>query len=313
MSGSDQCQSGLNLGVNLGGLAMKNPVTACSGTYGFGEEYASYVDPARLGAIALKGLTREPRSGNAMPRIAETPSGMLNAIGLQNPGLEEFLSGYLPRLRHLGTKLIANIAGNTLEDYAYVAGALDRAVGIDAIEVNISCPNVKQGGIQFGTVPRMAAEVTKAVRANTGLPVIVKLSPNVTDITEISRAVVAEGADALSLINTLLGMSIDVGTRRPVLANIMGGLSGPAVKPVALRMVWQVSQAVKVPVLGMGGILTAGDALEFILAGATAIAVGTGNFVDPKAPWHILQGIGEYCAEQGVKDINDLVGAAWKN
>ncbi|HWJ03975.1 MAG TPA: dihydroorotate dehydrogenase [Verrucomicrobiae bacterium] len=302
----------LNLGVNLGGLVLRNPITTCSGTYGFGEEYAPYIDPAELGAISLKGLTREPRPGNPMPRIAETPAGMLNAIGLQNPGLEEFVAGYLPKIRKLDTKVIANIAGNTLEDYAYVAGELDRAGGVHAFEVNISCPNVKQGGIQFGTNPMMAAQVTKAVRENTKLPVIVKLSPNVTDITEIARAVVDAGADAVSLINTLLGMAIDLKTRRPVLANKMGGLSGPAVKPVAVRMVYQVSQAVKVPVLGMGGILTTEDALEFILAGATAVAIGTGNFVNPVAPREILQGIVEYCATNGVNDVNDLTGAAWK-
>jgi dihydroorotate dehydrogenase (NAD+) catalytic subunit len=302
----------INLHVNLGGLELKNPVTTCSGTYGFGEEYAPYLEPSKLGGMALKGLTKEARLGNPMPRIVETPSGMLNAIGLQNPGIEEFVSGYLPRLKNIGTKLIANISGNSLEDYAYVTRVLDQAGGIAAIEVNISCPNVKQGGIQFGTLPHMAAQVTKAVRENTKLPVIVKLSPNVTDITEIAKAVVADGADALALINTLLGLAIDVRNRRPVLANVMGGLSGPAVKPVALRMVWQVSQAVKVPVLGMGGILTAEDALEFILAGATAVAVGTGNFVNPAAPLEIIQGISKYCAEQGVKDINELVGAAWK-
>lgn len=304
--------SSVNLGVNLGGIELKNPVTTCSGTYGFGEEYAPYVDPAELGAIALKGLTREPRPGNPMPRIAETPSGMLNAIGLQNPGVEEFIESFLPRVKGLNTKVIANISGNTLEDYAYTAWRLDEAGGLAGIEVNISCPNVKQGGIQFGTNPRMAAEVTKAVRGHTSLPVIVKLSPNVTDITEIARAVVDEGADAVSLINTLLGMAIDSKTRRPVLANVMGGLSGPAVKPVALRMVWQVSQAVGVPVLGMGGILTAQDALEFILAGATAVAVGTGNFVNPKAPLEIVEGIREYCLGCGVSDVQELVGAAWK-
>jgi len=304
--------SELNLGVNLGGLELKNPVTTCSGTYGFGEEYASYVEPSALGAIALKGLTREPRLGNAMPRLVETPSGILNAIGLQNPGIEEFVSSYLPKIRKLNTKVIANISGNTLEDYAYTAWTLDESKGVDAIEVNISCPNVKQGGIQFGTNPSMAAEVTKAVRGHTTLPVIVKLSPNVTDITEIAKAVVAEGADALSLINTLLGMAIDIQTRKPVLANVMGGLSGPAVKPVALRMVWQVSQAVPVPVLGMGGIINAGDALEFMLAGATAIAVGTGNFVNPAVTLEIVEGITRYCQENGVSDVRELIGAAWK-
>jgi len=301
----------VNLKVNLGGIELKNPVTTASGTYGFGEEYASYVDPGELGGIALKCLTREPRPGNPMPRIAETPGGMLNSIGLQNPGIDLFISEYLPKVRKLETKLLANIAGNTVEDYAYVTKVLDEAGGIAGFEINISCPNVKQGGIQFGTNSEMAAQVTKAVRENTKLPVIVKLSPNVADITEIARAVVGAGADALSLINTLLGMAIDIKTRRPVLANKMGGLSGPAIKPVALRMVYQVSQAVKVPVLGMGGILTAQDALEFIMAGATAVAVGTGNFVNPSAPREIVEGITEYCVQNGVKDVNELIGAAW--
>ncbi len=301
----------VSLNVNLGGIELRNPVTTCSGTYGFGEEYAPYVDPASLGGIAVKGLTREVRPGNPMPRLAETPSGMLNSIGLQNPGIDEFIARYLPELRQLDTKVLANIAGNSVEDYAYVTSRLEEAGGIAGIEVNISCPNVKHGGIQFGTDPKMAAQVTRAVRKNTKLPVIVKLSPNVTDITEIARAVVDAGADAVSLINTLLGMAIDIRSRRPVLANVLGGLSGPAVKPVALRMVWQVSQAVKVPVLGMGGILTATDAIEFMLAGATAVAVGTGNFVNPRAPLEIVAGIEEYCRANGVRDVNELVGAAW--
>ena len=301
----------VSLSVNLGGIELRNPVTTCSGTYGFGEEYAPYVDPARLGAIAVKGLTREVRPGNPMPRLAETPSGMLNSIGLQNPGIDEFLARYLPELRKLDTKVLANIAGNSVEDYAYVSSRLEEAGGISGIEVNISCPNVKHGGIQFGTDPKMAAQVTRTVRENTKLPVIVKLSPNVTDITEIARAVVDAGADAVSLINTLLGMAIDIKSKRPALANILGGLSGPAVKPVALRMVWQVSRAVKVPVLGMGGSLTATDAIEFMLAGATAVAVGTGNFVNPKAPLKILAGIEEYCRANGVRDVKELVGAAW--
>ncbi len=301
----------VNLSVNLGGLELRNPVTTCSGTYGFGEEYAPYADPAQLGAIAVKGLTREVRQGNPMPRLAETPSGMLNSIGLQNPGIDEFEARYLPELRKLDTKVLANIAGDSVEDYAYVSSRLEEAGGIAGIEVNISCPNVKHGGIQFGTDPKMAAQVTRAVRENTMLPVIVKLSPNVTDITEIARAVVDAGADAVSLINTILGMAIDIRSRRPVLANILGGLSGPAVKPVALRMVWQVSQAVKVPVLGMGGILTATDAIEFMLAGATAVAVGTGNFVNPRAPLEIVAGIEEYCRANGIREVKELIGAAW--
>lgn len=310
MNGKDN--QAVKLAVNLGGISLRNPVTTSSGTYGFGQEYAAYLPPSELGAIALKGLTREPKSGNQMPRLAETPSGMLNSIGLQNPGIEKFIADYLPQVRELPTKIIANISGNSVDDYADVAGRLEAAGGIDGIEINISCPNVKHGGIQFGTNPLMAAQVTKAVRDNTKLPVIVKLSPNVTDVTEIARAVVDAGADALSLINTLLGMAIDIKTRKPVLANIMGGLSGPAVKPVAVRMVWQVAQAVKVPILGMGGILTAADALEFILAGATAVAIGTGNFVNPAAPHEVVAGIEAYCLDNGIKDVNELIGAAWR-
>lgn len=302
----------VNLAVNLGGLSLRNPVTTCSGTYGFAEEYAEYVFPSELGGIAVKGLTREPRQGNPMPRLVETPSGMLNSIGLQNPGIEEFITKYLPKLSEVNTKILANISGNSFDDYAYVADRLSKAGGIDAIEVNISCPNVRHGGIQFGTDPEMAAEVTRAVCENTELPVIVKLSPNVTDVTQIARAVVDAGANAISLINTLLGMAIDIRTAKPRLANVMGGLSGPAVKPVAVRMVWQVAQAVDVPILGMGGILTAEDALEFILAGASAVGIGTGNFVNPIAPRQIIQGIEDYCLERGINDINELVGAAWR-
>lgn len=300
------------LAVNLGGIAMNNPVTTASGTFGFGFEYASLVDLKQLGAITVKAITREPRPGNPPPRIAETAAGMLNAIGLQNPGVDAFITDYLPRLRQLGTPIIANIAGNTVEEYAEVAGRLDAAGGLAGLEINISCPNVKQGGIQFGTDPAAAAGVVKAVRASTRLPLIAKLSPNVTDIVAIAGSVAEAGADALSLINTLLGMAIDVRTRRPVLANVVGGLSGPAIKPVALRMVWQVSQAVDLPILGMGGITTAEDALEFILAGATAVAVGTANFLNPRATTDIIQGLKEYCQHQGISDINDLVGLAWK-
>ncbi|MDT3698246.1 MAG: dihydroorotate dehydrogenase [Thermincola sp.] len=301
-----------NLMVDLGGLAMKNPVTTASGTFGFGPEYAPYIDLNKLGAIVVKGTTLEPRAGNPTPRIAETPAGMLNCIGLQNPGVDHFIEKSLPFLKEYDTPVIVNIAGNSLEDYAEVTRRLSGAKGVNALEVNISCPNVKQGGMVFGTSCVMAAEVIRVVKANTALPVIAKLSPNVTDVVEIARGVAEAGADALALINTLLGMKIDIHTRKPVLGNVMGGLSGPAIRPVAVRIVWQVAQAVKLPILGMGGITTADDAIEFILAGATAVAVGTANFVNPRATLDILAGIEQYMEKYGVKDINDLVGAAWK-
>ncbi|NPV91425.1 MAG: dihydroorotate dehydrogenase [Firmicutes bacterium] len=302
-----------NLAVNLGGIPMKNPVNTASGTFGFGFEYSSLVDLDKLGAITVKAITLEPRFGNPVPRIVETPAGMLNAIGLQNPGVEAFVRDYLPRLKEIDTPVIVNIAGYTVDDYAGVAERLNDAGGIAGLEVNISCPNVKKGGLQFGTDPVMAAEVVRAVRRTTPLPLIVKLSPNVTDIVAIARSVAEAGADALALINTLLGMAIDVKTRRPVLANVVGGLSGPAIKPVAVRMVWQVAQAVNLPILGMGGITTAEDALEFILAGATAVAVGTANFVNPKATVDIVTGLEEYCRRQRINDINELIGMGWKD
>ena len=302
----------INLSVNLGGLKMKNPVTTASGTFGFGPEYAPYVNLNRLGAVTVKGTTLESRKGNATPRIAETPAGILNCIGLQNPGVDHFINKDLPYLRDYDTPVIVNIAGNSLEDYAEVARRLARADGVAALEVNISCPNVKQGGMVFGTDCMMAAEVIRVVRENTSLPLIAKLSPNVTDIVEIAGRVAEAGADALALINTLLGMKIDIGSRKPVLGNIMGGLSGPAIRPVAVRMVWQVSQAVRLPVLGMGGIMNAEDALEFILAGASAVAVGTANFVNPRATTDIITGIEQYMKDNGFKDIHNLIGAAWK-
>ncbi|MBF7082257.1 dihydroorotate dehydrogenase [Desulfallas sp. Bu1-1] len=303
----------MNLAVNLGGIKMKNPVATASGTFGFGLEYQPYIDLQRLGAIIVKGTTPSPRAGNPPPRIAETPSGMLNAIGLQNPGVDRVVEEILPRLAGLGTPVIVNIAGDTVEDYALVARKLDGAPGVVGLEVNISCPNVKKGGIQFGSDPRSAAEVTRAVKAATGLPVIVKLSPNVTDIVAMAEAVAEAGADALSMINTLLGMAIDVDRRRPVLGNVTGGLSGPAVRPVAVRAVWQVYRAVSLPILGMGGIMTARDALEFILAGATAVAVGTANFVNPRATVEVVEGIEQYMRENGFTDINELTGLAQRN
>lgn len=304
--------STVNLAVNIGGIQMRNPVTTGSGTFGFGPEYAPYVDLRQLGAITVKGTTLEPRLGNPVPRMTETPAGMLNAIGLQNPGVDSFINDHLPYLRTVGTPVIVNIAGNTVEDYAEVACRLDKAEGVAGIEVNISCPNVKQGGMQFGTDPDMAAEVIGAVRASTTRPVIAKLSPNVTNIVLMAESAAAAGADALSLINTLLGMAIDVRTRKPVLANVVGGLSGPALKPVAVRMVWQVAQAVDLPIIGMGGIMNAEDALEFILAGAAGVAVGTANFSNPRATMDVVAGLREYCLENGVRDINELVGWAWK-
>ena len=301
----------INLAVNLGGLKMKNPVTTASGTFGFGPEYAPYIDLNRLGAIVVKGTTLEPRKGNPTPRIVETPAGILNCIGLQNPGVDYFIEHGLPYLRDYATPVIVNIAGNSLEDYAELARRLSAAAGVAALEVNISCPNVKQGGMVFGTSCAMASDVIRTVRDNTKLPLIAKLSPNVTDIVEIAEGVAAAGADALALINTLLGMKIDIYSRKPVLGNVMGGLSGPAIRPVAVRIVWQVARAVNLPVLGMGGIMTAEDAIEFILAGATAVAVGTANFINPRATMDILEGIESYMEKFAVKDINELVGAAY--
>ncbi|MEW6696025.1 MAG: dihydroorotate dehydrogenase [Bacillota bacterium] len=301
-----------NLAVAIGGITMKNPVATASGTFGFGPEYEPYMDINRLGAIVVKGTTLKPREGNATPRLAETPAGILNSIGLQNPGADYLLEHYAPYFATLQTNVIVNISGNTVEEYAQLAAKLDGVPGIAGLEVNISCPNVKKGGMAFGGDPATAAEVTKAVKQATTLTVIVKLSPNVTDIAEIARAAEAAGADGLSVINTLLGMAIDVRKRKPVLGNIMGGMSGPAIKPVAVRAVWQVYQAVQIPIIGMGGITTAEDALEFILAGATAVAVGTANFINPRATLDVLEGIEAYLKENGVTDIKELVGAAHK-
>ncbi len=301
---------GINLTVNIGGIKMKNPVTTASGTFGFGPEYGRIIDLNRLGAIVVKGTTLLPREGNPTPRIAETPSGMLNAIGLQNPGVDSFIREALSFLRDYDLPVIVNIAGDTVEDYAKLAGILDRAGGVAGIEVNISCPNVKKGGLQFGSDPESAAEVIRNVRQATSLPVIAKLSPNVTSIVAVAEKVAGAGADALSMINTLLGMAIDIKARRPVLGNILGGLSGPAVRPVAVRAVWQVYQAVKLPIIGMGGITCAADALEFIMAGATAVAVGTANFVNPRATVEVLEGIERFMSENGIMDIAELVGIA---
>lgn len=296
--------------VDLGGLLLKNPVVTASGTFGYGREYADYFDISELGGLIIKGTTLQPRPGNPTPRICETPSGMLNAIGLENPGVEVFLKEHLPWLREQGATVIANISGNSVEEYGELAAKLEGQAGLGAIELNISCPNVKQGGLQFGVDPKLVRQVVEEVKKNTTLPVIPKLSPNVTDITVIAKAAEEGGADALSMINTLMGMAIDVKTRRPFLANIFGGLSGPAIKPVALRMIYQVYQAVKIPILGGGGIMNTQDALEFIFAGAAAVSVGTANFVDPLIPQKIIAGLREYMEQEKVAAISDLVGAA---
>lgn len=299
----------INMQVSLGGLIMKNPVTTASGTFASGREYAQFFDVSRLGAITTKGVSLDGWQGNDTPRIAETPSGMLNSIGLQNPGVEVFTQKDLPWLREQNTKVIVNVSGHSLAEYRAVVEALEAHEGIDAYEINISCPNVDCGGLTFGTDPKVAAEVVSACRAQTKRPMIVKLTPNVTDITEIARAVEAAGADALSLINTLLGMAIDPYKRKPILARGVGGLSGPAVKPVALRMVWEVYRSVSIPLLGMGGITTGLDAVEFMLAGASAVAVGTASFIDPQAALAVVSGIEQYCESQGVSDVNELIGA----
>lgn len=298
----------LNLQVNLGGLIMPNPVTDASGTFAAGREYADFVDVSRMGAVTTKGVSLHGWEGNDSPRIAETPSGMLNSIGLQNPGVAHLCEVDLPWIKSQGVPAIVNVSGHSLEEYVQVIEALEEDATADAYEINISCPNVDAGGLTFGThVPSVTA-VVSACREVAKRPMIVKLSPNVTDIAEIARAAEAAGADAISLINTLLGMAIDANSRRPKLARVVGGLSGPAVKPVALRMVWQCYQAVDVPILGMGGIMTGEDAVEFMLAGATAVAVGTANFTNPHAENDVLDGIIEYCERQGVEDVNELIG-----
>jgi len=298
-----------NLNVDIGGLVLKNPVMTASGTFGYGEEYSPYMDLERLGAIIVKGLSLNPKEGNYPPRIIETPSGMLNAIGLENVGVETFIKEKLPPLRKLSVPIIANIFGETVEDYMRVAEILSEAGGVSGLEINISCPNIKKGGIDFGTDPDLAYEVTHSVRKVTHLPLIAKLTPNVTDITVIAKSVVSAGADAVSLINTLKGMSVDIATRTPHLKNITGGLSGPAVKPVALRMVWEVARSISSPVIGIGGIMNASDALEFLIVGAKAIQVGTASFIDPGATMKIIDGIDQYMEKNGIEDINDLTGS----
>ncbi|MDD6786234.1 MAG: dihydroorotate dehydrogenase [Eggerthellales bacterium] len=299
----------VNTQVNLGGLIMRNPVTVASGTFAAGHEYADFVDLSRMGAVTTKGVSLNGWAGNESPRIAETPSGMLNSIGLQNPGVKHLIEGDIAWLATQDVPCIVNVSGHSVDEYHAVVEALEECPNVHAYEINISCPNVDAGGMTFGCVPEKAAEVVRACRNVTKRPMIVKLTPNVTDITEIAKVAEAEGADAISLINTLLGMAIDAKRRKPVLARVVGGLSGPAVKPVALRCVWQVHNAVKVPLLGMGGVTTGIDAIEFMLAGATAVAVGTANFMNPHATMDVVDGIIAYCEEQGVSDVNELIGA----
>ncbi|SNU96175.1 Dihydroorotate dehydrogenase B (NAD(+)), catalytic subunit [Megamonas hypermegale] len=298
----------MNLAVKIGNLELKNPVMGASGTFGFGKEYEDFLDVNEIGAIVTKGVTPKPRAGNPGVRIAETPAGMLNCIGLENPGVDAFICDILPKIKKYNTAVIVNISASTVEEYAEMAWRLD-IDGVDAVEVNISCPNVKEGGIVFGTDPKAAAAVTRAVKTHTSKTVIVKLSPNVTDITVMAKAVEEAGADAISMINTLTGMVIDINTRKPLLGNITGGLSGPAVKPVAVRMVWQVAKVVKIPIIGMGGITCAEDAIEFMLAGATAVAVGAYNFVDPSALKVVADGIADYMKKHNIEDVNELIGA----
>jgi len=298
-----------NLAVDIGGLVLKNPVMPASGTFGYGEEYAPYLDLNNLGAIITKGLSLKPKAGNPTPRIAETVSGMLNAIGLQNVGVDAFIKHKMPFLREINTPVIANFFGNTLEEYGEVARRLSDIPELAGAELNISCPNVKQGGIVFGTDPRAAFDAVSIVRKNLNKPLMVKLTPNVTDITVIARAVEEAGADSISCINTITGMAVDIRSRKPRLANRTGGLSGPAIRPIAVRMVHQVVQAVKIPVVGVGGIVRAEDALEFLIVGARAVQVGTSNFVDPGAMQTIIDGIEQFCYDEGIADIHELIGS----
>jgi dihydroorotate dehydrogenase (NAD+) catalytic subunit len=298
----------VNLGFSIGDLKFKNPVLTASGTFGYGREFDDFIDVSSLGGIILKGTTVEPREGNHYPRMAETPSGMLNAVGLQNKGIDYFEKIIYPDIKRYKTNVIVNINGSFLEDYVTLASRVDKLDKIPAIELNISCPNVKMGGMAFGTNPITAREVIKSVRKAYSRKLIVKLSPNVTSIVEFARIAEEEGADSISLINTLLGMSMDINKMKPSLSTITGGLSGPAIKPVALRMVWQVANAVKIPIMGIGGIMNSSDALEFILAGASAVQVGTASFIDPQASVKIIKGIEDYLVEKGISDIRDITG-----
>jgi dihydroorotate dehydrogenase (NAD+) catalytic subunit len=297
----------INLEINIAGIKLKNPVIAASGCFGFGREYSRYFDLNRLGGIAVKGLTKLARKGNPPPRIAETPSGILNSVGLQNPGVKTFIEKEIPFLRSYGIAIIANASGNTIEDYEYMVEILSSA-DVDGIELNLSCPNVKEGCMSFGSTSNGVFEVVSRVKKKAGKPLIVKLTPTVTDITEIARAAETAGADSVSLINTLLGMAIDAKTKRPILGNVTGGLSGPAVKPIALRMVYQVSKAVKIPIIGMGGISNGTDAVEFLLAGASAVMLGTAGFVNPMAWVETIEGLEKYMIENNVKSVTELIG-----
>ena len=298
-----------DLRVNVGGLEMKNPVMTASGTFGYGLEFQDFVDLEAIGGIIVKGTTLMPREGNPYPRMAETPMGMLNAVGLQNKGVHHFVNHIYPQIKDIKTNMIVNVSGSQVEDYAKTASVINELENIPAIELNISCPNVKQGGMAFGVSARGAAEVVAAVRKVYGKTLIVKLSPNVTDIAEIARAVEGAGADSVSLINTLLGMAIDAEKRKPILSTVTGGMSGAAVKPIALRMVWQVAKAVKIPVIGLGGIMNWKDAVEFLLAGASAVQIGTANFIDPAVTVKVAKGIDDYLDRHGYKSVKDIIGA----
>jgi dihydroorotate dehydrogenase (subfamily 1) family protein len=299
----------VQLSTKIGSLELKNPVMTASGTFGYGTEYADFMDISRLGAIIVKGTTLAPRQGNPYPRMAETPSGMLNAVGLQNKGVDYFVDHIYPEVQKIGTAIIVNVSGSCIDDYVQTASIINTLDDIPAIELNISCPNVKQGGMAFGVNPESAAQVVSAVRKAYDKTLIVKLSPNVTDITEIARAVEGAGADSVSLINTMLGMAIDAEKRRPILSTVTGGMSGPAVKPVALRMVWQTAKAVKIPVIGLGGICSATDAIEFLLAGASAIQIGTANFIDPSISEKVVDGIADYLERHGFSSVQEIIGA----
>lgn len=298
-----------DLSVNIGALQMKNPVMTASGTFGYGEEFSDFIDISQIGGIIVKGTTLHKREGNPYPRMAETPSGMLNAVGLQNKGVDYFIQSIYPRIKDIPTNMIVNVSGSTIEDYVKTAEMIDELDHIPAIELNISCPNVKQGGMAFGVSAKGASEVVKAVRKAYRKTLIVKLSPNVTNISEIALAVEESGADSVSLINTLLGMAIDAERRRPILSTVTGGMSGAAVKPIALRMVWQVAKAVKIPVIGLGGIMNWKDAVEFMLAGASAIQIGTANFIDPTVTLKVVDGINSYLERHGYQSVSDIVGA----
>jgi len=298
----------LNLKIDIGSLTLKNPVLTASGTFGYGEEFAEFYDLSRLGGIVAKGISIKPKEGNPPPRIAETPCGMLNSIGLQNVGLKRFIKEKLPILRGFNTVVIANILGNSISEYVRLAVSLEEA-GVDAIEINVSCPNVKKGGIEFGTEPKTLRRLLFKVRGAVTKPLIVKLSPRVQDIAEFAKIAETEGIDAISAINTIPAMAVDIRTKKPVLANKIGGLSGPAIKPIALRMVYEVSRVVEIPVIGIGGIMSADDAIEFLLAGASAVAVGTANFINPRAGIDVLEGIEKYMSENNIDDIRELIKA----